>query len=160
MKFVYIYGPPAVGKLEVAKHLAKITNFRLFHNHLTANYVSSIFPEKNEISNKLKCKFVYQMLEAATKNKIKGVIFTKVYDSNDKDFVRDIINVVEKNGGEALFVKLYCKPEKLYERVTQNSRKSFDKVRTIKNLKLILNKNNKFALILNFNVILLFFSFI
>ncbi|MFH1209967.1 MAG: shikimate kinase, partial [archaeon] len=44
MKLIYIYGPPAVGKLTVTKELAKLTNFKIFHAHLTADYVSSVFP--------------------------------------------------------------------------------------------------------------------
>jgi len=35
MKLVFIYGPPAVGKLTVANALAKVTGFKVFHNHLT-----------------------------------------------------------------------------------------------------------------------------
>jgi len=147
MKLIYIYGPPAIGKLEVSKQLAKITKFRLFHNHLTADYVSSIFPLKDKISNKLKCQFVYQMLESAAKYKVKGVIFTKVYDSSDKNFVKNVIETIEKYDGEVLFVRLYCKPKKLFERVTKNSRKTFDKVKTVKDLKIILKKNNKFETI-------------
>lgn len=146
MKLIYIYGPPAVGKLEIAKQLAKITNFRLFHNHLTADYVSSIFPLRDKISNKLKCKIACEMLEAAAKYKV-NVIFTKVYDATDKNFVRKVISMVEKNGGKVLFVKVYCKPKKLYERVTKNSRKEFDKVNTLENLKAILRKSNKFETI-------------
>ena len=135
---------PAVGKLSVAKQLAKIINFKVFHNHLTADYVSSIFPSNDKISNRLKCQIVYKMLEAAAKYKVKGVIFTKVYDVSDKNFVKNIIKIVEKNGGEILFVRLYCSPKKLYERVRKNSRKVFNKVKTIKDLKIILKKNNKF----------------
>lgn len=147
MKLIYIYGPPAVGKLKVAKQLVKITKFRLFHNHLTADCVSSIFPSKDKISNKLKCQIVYKMLEAAAKYKVKGVIFTKVYDSSDNNFVKNVIDIVEKYDGEVLFVRLYCKHKKLFERVIKNSRKTFDKVKTVKDLKIILKKNNKFETI-------------
>ncbi len=34
---VYLYGPPAVGKLTVATELQRLTGFRLFHNHLTVD---------------------------------------------------------------------------------------------------------------------------
>jgi len=147
MKLIYIYGPPAAGKLEVAKQLAKITGFRLFHNHLTADYVSSIFTLKDETSNKLKCQMVYRMLEAAIKYNVEGIIFTKVYDAGDKDFVKKIIEIIEENSGEVLFVKLYCAPEKLYERVTNSSRKKFDKVKSVEHLKKILKKSDKFGAI-------------
>ncbi len=35
MRLVFIYGPPGVGKLTVARELAALTGFKLFHNHLT-----------------------------------------------------------------------------------------------------------------------------
>ena len=34
MKLVFIYGPPAVGKLTVAKELAALTGFKVFHNQV------------------------------------------------------------------------------------------------------------------------------
>ena len=43
MKLIFIYGPPAVGKLSVATELAKLTAFRLFHNHVSIQFVKSIF---------------------------------------------------------------------------------------------------------------------
>ena len=43
MKLVFLYGPPAVGKFTVAKELAALTGFKLFHNHLTVDVATSIF---------------------------------------------------------------------------------------------------------------------
>jgi len=146
MKLIYIYGPPAVGKLSVGKELAKLTKFKLFHAHLTADYVSSIFPLRDDITNDLKCKIAYIMFEEASKHDI-NIIFTKVYYPNDKNFVKKVIQIIEKYNGEVLFIKLYCKPEKLYKRVTQNSRKAFDKVKKINHLKKILKKDNHFETI-------------
>jgi hypothetical protein len=35
---VYIYGPPASGKLTIAGRLSELTGIPLFHNHLTVNH--------------------------------------------------------------------------------------------------------------------------
>ncbi|MEO1956129.1 MAG: AAA family ATPase, partial [Gammaproteobacteria bacterium] len=35
MKVIFLYGPPASGKLTIAKKLADKTGISLFHNHLT-----------------------------------------------------------------------------------------------------------------------------
>src|SRR5207249_6103945 len=43
MRLVFIYGPPASGKLTVATELAKLTGFKLFHNHVSIQFVQSIF---------------------------------------------------------------------------------------------------------------------
>jgi hypothetical protein len=48
MKLVFLHGAPAVGKLTVARELAVLTGFRLFHNHLTVDLVSSLFPFGSE----------------------------------------------------------------------------------------------------------------
>jgi replication-associated recombination protein RarA len=43
VKFVVIFGPPAVGKMTVGHELSKITGFRLFHNHMTIELVLNFF---------------------------------------------------------------------------------------------------------------------
>jgi len=48
MELLFIYGPAAVGKLTVARELAKLTGFRLFHNHLTVDAVMAL---KRDMSN-------------------------------------------------------------------------------------------------------------
>ena len=40
---IYIYGPPASGKLTVATRLSELTGIPLFHNHLTVNAVLPVF---------------------------------------------------------------------------------------------------------------------
>jgi replication-associated recombination protein RarA len=39
MKLILLYGPPAVGKLTIAKEIARLTGFKLFHAHLTSDLV-------------------------------------------------------------------------------------------------------------------------
>jgi hypothetical protein len=39
---LYLYGPPAVGKLTIATRVAERTGLRLFHNHLTVNAVRPV----------------------------------------------------------------------------------------------------------------------
>ena len=38
MKLVFIIGSGAVGKMTVGQELMKITDFRLFHNHMMIEY--------------------------------------------------------------------------------------------------------------------------
>ena len=42
MRLVVLYGPPGVGKLTVGTELSELTGFKLFHNHLTVNLVTSV----------------------------------------------------------------------------------------------------------------------
>lgn len=43
MKLILIYGSPAVGKLTTANEIAKLTGFKVFHNHLTIDAVKPVF---------------------------------------------------------------------------------------------------------------------
>ena len=43
MKLILLYGPPAVGKLTIAKEIARLTGFKLFHAHLTSDLVEAFF---------------------------------------------------------------------------------------------------------------------
>lgn len=47
MKLVFILGPAAVGKMTVGQELAKITDLRLMHNHITIEPVLEVFGEFN-----------------------------------------------------------------------------------------------------------------
>ena len=43
MKVIFLYGPPASGKLTIAKKLAKKTGISLFHNHLTFDLAEVLY---------------------------------------------------------------------------------------------------------------------
>ena len=140
MKLVFIYGQPGVGKLTVAKELAKITGYKLFHNHLTADLVFSLFPFGTKECFDLADKLRLDLIEAAAKHGIKGMIFTFVYgveisgDKKDDVFVKKILGILRKYHGEVFFVKLTCDEKELRRRIRHPARKTFRKLRKIKNL--------------------------
>jgi hypothetical protein len=43
MKLILLYGPLAAGKLTIAKEIARLTGFKVFHSHLSVNLVEAIF---------------------------------------------------------------------------------------------------------------------
>ncbi len=43
MKLLFLFGNAAVGKMTVGQELMKITNLRLFHNHMAIEPVLEIF---------------------------------------------------------------------------------------------------------------------
>ena len=47
MKLVFLIGDAAVGKMTVGQELMKITDLRLFHNHMSIEPVLEIFGEFN-----------------------------------------------------------------------------------------------------------------
>jgi hypothetical protein len=139
MKLIVIYGPPAVGKLTVAKELEKLIGFKLFHNHLTTNIARLIF----KISSKkiaLHRKLRLVCIEAAAEGNI-NLIFTYCYaGKNSNSFVKKMVHSVNKNKGKVLFVQLSCEKNEQYKRVKNISRKKYKKINDADLLKNKLNK--------------------
>jgi hypothetical protein len=115
--------------------LAKLTDFKIFHNHLTIDLLSTILKWGTKSFFDLSKKFRAELFEAAAKEKIDGIIFTVCYSHPDDDkFVKDVKRRVEKYEGEVLFVQLYCEKSELKKRVKDISRKKYGKITTIKSL--------------------------
>ncbi len=146
MKLIFLYGPPAVGKLTVARELAKLTNYKVFHNHLTFDLVESVFEFGSKPFNETVEKYRLSLIEAAARNKVGGVIFTIVYaKGHDEKFIRKVIRIVEKNKGEVNFVQLYCEHRELFKRLKEPSRKKFSKMKKTKTLREIIHKYELFS---------------
>lgn len=137
MRLLFIYGPPASGKLSVAKKLAKLTGFRLFHNHVSIQFVKSLFEFGTAAFWRLTDKVRLDMIEEAAKENV-DTIFTFVYaKGSDDSFVRQVRNKVSLHRGSVLFVRLQCDRQELLHRVNNRTRKSQGKLadqRTLRNL--------------------------
>jgi tRNA uridine 5-carbamoylmethylation protein Kti12 len=145
MKLIIIYGPPGVGKLTVAKELAKITRFKLLHNHLIADLVAAIFPFGSREYFPLAEHLRSELVRAAVKSKIRGLILTGVYakganvDLSSK-FVKTVSKLVKMANGQLYLVQLICDRKELFRRLKHPSRKNFRKLKRVKILKDILKR--------------------
>lgn len=79
MKLVLLHGPPAVGKLTVAKELSKLTGIPLFHNHLTRDMVEGIYGGKLYDNYELVDRLRVEALSYCAKHDT-DLIFTYVYE--------------------------------------------------------------------------------
>ncbi len=79
MKLIFLYGPPAVGKLTVALALSPLTGYKVFHNHLTIDLVSSVFEWGTPLFWNFVNRYRLELIEAAAKSNVPGLIFTFVY---------------------------------------------------------------------------------
>jgi tRNA uridine 5-carbamoylmethylation protein Kti12 len=140
MRLVFIYGPPASGKLTVAKELAKLTGFRLFHNHVSIDFVQSLFEFGSKPFWRLTDKYRTEMIEEAAKEGV-DTIFTFVYGkTTDDPFVRRVLRKVKAHHGTVCFVHLQCGRNELARRVTSRARRSFGKIATKKLLSHVFKK--------------------
>jgi cytidylate kinase len=142
MKLVILYGPPAVGKLTVAKELANKTGFKLFHNHLSVDLVTAIFPYGSDIFWNLLRKIRTQMIEAAVKENI-DVVFTFVFAAGeDEDLIKSYMKIVEQVGSEVYLVQLKTTTDELHKRVESESRKVYKKIASAEGLKKYMKQYN------------------
>jgi chloramphenicol 3-O-phosphotransferase len=132
MKLIFLHGAPAVGKLTVARELAALTGFRLFHNHLTVDLVSSLFPFGSEPFVRLREQiWLAAFAEAARENV--SLIFTFNPERTVRErFVQDVMDVVAAAGGTVVFVELTCAEEELERRLEAASRKELGKLASVK----------------------------
>lgn len=130
MELVILYGPPGVGKLTVAEALAARTGYKVFHNHLTNDLVTSLFPFGSEQMLRLTMRYRVELLAEAARAGLDGVIHTFVYAAGtDDEFMQALIDAVEPHGGHVTLVLLRCDPEVLLERVVAESRSAHRKLR-------------------------------
>ena len=131
MKLVFLHGAPAVGKLTVARELARLTGFRLFHNHLTVDLVSSLFPFGSEPFIRLREQIWLAAFAEAARADV-SLIFTFNPERTVRErFIKDAIDVVVSAGGMVVFVELTCAEEELQQRIEDASRKEFGKLASV-----------------------------
>jgi predicted kinase len=131
MKLLLLYGPPAVGKLTIAKEIARLTGFKVFHAHLTVDLVASIFPRGVPSYRKLVWDIRYAVFTEAARAHIDGLIFTMVYRRDQEPFITRCVELIEQVGGEACFVHVYCHAETLRQRVIREDRKRHGKITSV-----------------------------
>ena len=143
MKLVILYGPPAVGKLTVARELAKITGFKLFHNHLTQDLARELYPEFDETRFSLVDKIRITVIKNAAENTT-DLLFTVVYSGSAKDdaFFTDAVGIVEGAGGQVHFAELTSSHDDILERADNPSRSQFHKLTDRYKLKEKLDKGS------------------
>lgn len=123
MRVVYLYGPPGVGKLTVARELVALTGFRLLHNHLTVNLVSTLFPYGTADFTRLLRQFRLTMMEEAVRANIDLVVTNVNTGSEDqRAFIQSLAEVVSAGGSMTAFVQLTCERDVWLTRIASESR--------------------------------------
>ena len=131
---IYIYGPPASGKLTVATRLSELTGIPLFHNHLTVNAVRPVF----EFGSPPFVEAVWAMrrgvFEAAAKADI-SLIYTNNSAWSGPDprarfeaAAEAARQIMAGHGGRTVFARLTASQSALEERVANDSRRAHDKL--------------------------------
>jgi hypothetical protein len=131
MKLVFIYGPVASGKLTVARHLAQVTGFALFHNHLIVDAVGAVFPFGSAQFVALRERFWFETFIEAAKSG-RSLIFTFAPESSvAADFPQRAQAAVCALGGTVLFVRLTLSVEEQERRIADPTRRQHGKLTSL-----------------------------
>jgi adenylate kinase len=132
VRLIFLCGLPGVGKLTVARELAKLTGFRIFHNHLAVDLVESVFEFGSPPFVELREKVWLEVFSRAAAANLNGLIFTFAFDRTVRgDFIEKTREVVESYGGGVLFVELRCSTQELERRIESPSRRRFGKLSSV-----------------------------
>jgi hypothetical protein len=130
---VVIYGPHGAGKLTVARELAELTGFRLFHNHLTVEPVRSLFEFGTPEFVRLLWNIREMLLDAAaaaglkliyTMNTARGI---DPIETNEQTLAR-IEAIATKHGGVVHPVHIEPSRDVLESRIVEPSRATHGKL--------------------------------
>jgi len=148
VKVVFLFGSAAVGKMTVGQELAKITELRLCHNHMTIEPVIEIF---GKYDGYVTMRLREVIFEEYAKTDNYGIIFTFMWAFNmkeDWDYTNHVREIFEPYGAEFYYVELVAPQEiRLQRNVSENrlSNKASKRDIEASNARLI-NDDNKYRL--------------
>ena len=118
MKLAFIHGPPAVGKLTVAKALLRMVAGRLFDNHAAIDLARTVFdfgaPGFWDLVHSVRCS----VIDAAAQHGVSLVVTTSCYvEPDDLPQYQKFEEILQRYNGEVLPVYLYCSRDEAARRV-------------------------------------------
>lgn len=132
MRLVFIYGMPATGKLTVAQELAKLSGYKLFHNHLVVDLLLSTFEFGSTPFVELREQIWLSVFDHACRSQLEGMIFTFNPETSVRpSFIPNTKHTVSACGGEVIFVELVCPLEELKQRIGSASRLQYRKLSSL-----------------------------
>ena len=116
MNLILIVGSGAVGKMTVGQELMKITDYRLFHNHMMIEPVIDIM---GKFDGALVTRLREDIMDAFMKTSYPGMIFTLMWAfdlESDWNYVKSLTDKFEATGGTVYCVELIADREVRLER--------------------------------------------
>jgi hypothetical protein len=132
MKLVFIYGLPATGKLTVARELAAMTGYKLFHNHLVVDLLLPVFEFGSPPFVDLREDIWLSVFVYACRSRAAGLIFTFAPESTVRPgFIQQALRTVAAEHGEIEFVELTCPLAELKRRLGDAARLQYQKLTSV-----------------------------
>ena len=136
MRVVILCGLPGVGKLTVAKGLARLGDYRVFHNHLVFDAVEALFPFDSATFGELRERLWLELLTRAVRERVGNIIFTIAGDrALNASFLISLASALSTFGVEVYWIELVCRVEDLEERIASVDRSRFGKVTSVESFR-------------------------
>jgi shikimate kinase len=143
MHVVFLYGPPAVGKLTIAQELQKKLGYKLLHNHLLISVFDNIFDFHDPVRQVLTREFRMRLVEEAIKENTDLIITSGSAGSPTLfEYFSELIGLINEKGGKLAMVHLTADSKTLLSRVDDEFRKIHGKNFGQKEMKEILSKEH------------------
>jgi hypothetical protein len=116
---INLFGPPAVGKMTVGQHLARLTGYRLFHTHQVLDLLTPYFVYGSLPFQRLVRAYKRLFLEEAAQDGLDLIITYgwRFDDPADAEVVWHWVQPYVERGARVCFVELLAPLE---ERLTRN----------------------------------------
>lgn len=125
MSLIIITGPQAVGKMTVGQELEKLTGLKLFHNHMTIDFVGQFFDYSTKEAQYLVGLYRTEMFKTVAKSDLSGLIFTYVWafdQPNDHDFINHLKQIFQECNKSIYIVELETNFEERLKRNISSNR--------------------------------------
>ena len=131
MWLLFLHGPPASGKLTIARELKTLTGFQLFHDHLAVDLLESVFEFGSPPFVDLREQLWLSVFRQAARTDV-SLIFTFAPERTVRpEFPHAAESTVRSEGGRILFVALRYPESELERRLPEPSRSAFGKLRSV-----------------------------
>jgi len=129
MRLVFLYGRPATGKLTVARELAALTGWHLFHNHLVVDALLAVFEFGSAPFVELR-EYIWREVFARTSAAgYPALIFTFAPEQTVRQaFIDDLVTAAHARGDTVHFIELVCAENEIERRLDAASRRSTKKL--------------------------------
>lgn len=111
MNLIWVVGPPAVGKMAVARKISEKTGYKYLLNHGTIELLIPIFPWGDPKFRKLDSEFRLRIFEEVATSQLKGFLFTYVPAYNlkeEREYMEKLTNVFKALNHNVFYVELHA----------------------------------------------------
>ena len=100
--------------MTVGQELEKITDLKLFHNHMTIELVANFFDYNTPVGKRLVRLFREEIFDEVVNSDLPGLIFTYQWDFDvkaDGDYIESLVKIFRDKGAEIYYVELEADAE-------------------------------------------------